>query len=302
MVMAFLLVIVLIVLVLALVVPEFVRCMVVLIDNLPGAIEKLSENETAAQYLPVVTEKLAEVDWDAMIAQVQEFVKANADRAFGNVTSTVSTVFSSIVSFVIGIVFAIYLLLGKEKLSAQGTAIMARYLKPSIKEKIQRVLTMLNRNFHKYIVGQCTEALILGALCSLGMLILQFPYALMIGVLVGTLQLIPVVGGLIGGVIGALMMLTVSPETALLFLVFIVVLQQLESNLIYPRVVGNAIGLPALWVLTAVTLGGGVGGVIGMLIAVPLMATVYQLIRSDVKKPRLSESQETKAVPKQENV
>lgn len=300
MVTAYLLVIALLVLVVALVVPELVQCIKILIDRLPEALEKLSENETVAQYLPVVTEKLAEADWDAMIAQVQEFVKVNAGGVAGNVTSAVSTVFSSIVTFVIGIIFSIYLLSGKEKLGAQCTALMTRYLKPGVKAKIQSVLAILNRNFHKYIVGQCTEALILGVLCTLGMLVFRFPYALMIGVLTGTLQLIPVVGGLIGGVIGALMMLTVSPMKALMFLVFIVILQQLESNLVYPKVVGNAIGLPALWVLAAVTLGGGIGGVVGMLTAVPLMATVYQLVRNDVKKPKPGEDLRTKPVQKQE--
>lgn len=277
MVTVYLLVIALLVLVVALVVPELVQCIKILIDRLPEALEELSENETVAQHLPVVTEKLAEVDWDDMIAQVQEFVKANAGGVAGNIASSVSTVFSSIVTFVIGIIFSIYLLLGKEKLGAQCTALMTRYLKPGIKAKIQYVLAILNRNFHKYIVGQCTEAL-------------------MIGVLTG----IPVVGGLIGGVIGALMMLTVSPMKALMFLVFIVILQQLESNLVYPRVVGNAIGLPALWVLAAVTLGGGIGGVVGMLTAVPLMATVYQMVRNDVKKPKRSEEMRTKPVQKQE--
>lgn len=191
MVTVYLLVIALLVLVVALVVPELVQCIKILIDRLPEALEELSENETVAQHLPVVTEKLAEVDWDDMIAQVQEFVKANAGGVAGNIASSVSTVFSSIVTFVIGIIFSIYLLLGKEKLGAQCTALMTRYLKPGIKAKIQYVLAILNRNFHKYIVGQCTEAL-------------------MIGVLTG----IPVVGGLIGGVIGALMMLTVSPMKA----------------------------------------------------------------------------------------
>ena len=131
-------------------------------------------------------------------------------------------------------------------------------------------------------MGQCTEALILGSLCILGMLLFRFPYAVMIGTLVGFTALIPIAGAYIGAVVGAFMIFTVSPVKALLFLVFLVVLQQLEGNLIFPRVVGQSIGLPGLWVLAAVTVGGGVAGIPGMLIGVPLTATFYRLIKADI--------------------
>lgn len=138
--------------------------------------------------------------------------------------------------------------------------------------------------FHKYIVGQCTEALILGALCTVGMWIFGFPYATMTGAVIAFTALIPVAGGYIGAAVGAFMIMTVSPMKAILFLVYIVVLQQLEGNLIYPRVVGSSMGLPAIWVLAAVTVGGGVMGIVGMLIGVPLAATLYRLLREDVNK------------------
>ena len=148
----------------------------------------------------------------------------------------------------------------------------------------EEILGIFDDCFRKYLVGQCTEAVILGALCALGMMIFKFPYAVMIGTLIGFTALIPVAGAYIGAAVGAIMILTVSPVQSLLFLVFIVVLQQIEGNLIYPKVVGSSLGLPALWVLAAVTIGGGVMGIPGMLLGVPISAALYRLIKQDVLK------------------
>ena len=161
---------------------------------------------------------------------------------------------------------------------------MKRYMKEKVYSKTRYVLSVMNDSFHKYIVGQCTEALILGGLCTLGMLILKIPYATMTGAVIAFTALIPVAGGYIGAAVGAFMILTVSPVKAIIFLIYIVVLQQLEGNLIYPRVVGSSMGLPAIWVLAAVTIGGGVMGIAGMLIGVPIAATLYRLLREDVNK------------------
>jgi len=150
--------------------------------------------------------------------------------------------------------------------------------------KISYVTGVINDSFHRYIVGQFTEAIILGVLCALGMLVFGFPYAGMIGALIGFTALIPVAGAYIGGVVGFIMILTVSPVKALLFIVFLVVLQQLEGNLIYPKVVGGSLGLPAIWVLAAVTIGGALMGISGMLIGVPIAASVYRLIRDDMRR------------------
>ena len=143
-------------------------------------------------------------------------------------------------------------------------------------------LQVIKESFESFIVGQCKEAVILGVLCTLGMWIFRFPYASMIGALIGFTALIPVAGAYIGAAVGAVMILTESPFKALLFIVFIVVLQQLEGNLIYPKVVGESIGLPGLWVLAAVTIGGGVMGIPGMLIGVPLVAAIYKLVGEDM--------------------
>ena len=146
------------------------------------------------------------------------------------------------------------------------------------------VLRTVHESFGNFIVGQCTEAVILGVLCALGMTVLGLPYAVMTGTIIGVSALIPVVGAYIGGALGAFMIFTVDPAKALVFLIFLVILQQLEGNIIYPRVVGNSIGLPGLWVLASVTIGGGVMGVAGMLIGVPLSAALYKLFAKHVKR------------------
>ena len=162
-------------------------------------------------------------------------------------------------------------------------------MRPKWAKRLLYGLRIFNESFRGYIVGQCTEAVILGVLCVVGMLIFRFPYAGMIGSLVGFTALIPVAGAYIGAAVGAVMILTQSPLKALLFGVFLVILQQLEGNLIYPRVVGRSIGLPALWVLAAVTVGGSLMGIPGMLLGVPITAALYRLIREDMsRRERLS--------------
>lgn len=149
---------------------------------------------------------------------------------------------------------------------------------------ILHIVQTFDASFHRFIVGQCVEAVILGLLCTVGMLVLQLPYAPMIGSLIGATALIPVAGAYIGGGIGVFLILTVSPVKAVIFLVFLIVLQQFEGNLIYPRVVGSSIGLPGIWVLATVTVGGGVAGIAGILLGVPIAAALYQLLKQDVQK------------------
>lgn len=285
MIFAFLTLILIIALVAGLVVPEFVSCVQLLVEKLPDAIDtliaKLDETEIISAEMIA---SLKEVDWEARIQQLIGILTSGVGDVMNNIVNTVASIFSGVVSFVIGIIFSIYLLSGKEKLGSQCDRIMNRYMKKNWYGKIKYVLSVLNDSFHRYIVGQCTEAVILGVLCMIGMMILRLPYATMIGALIGLTALIPVAGAYIGAFVGAFMIMTVSPMKALIFLVFIVVLQQAEGNLIYPRVVGSSMGLPALWVLAAVTIGGGVMGIPGMLLGVPVTATIYRLLREDVNK------------------
>jgi predicted PurR-regulated permease PerM len=206
----------------------------------------------------------------------------------------VFSVFSGIVTAFLSIIFAIYMLASKEKFIRQTGKVMNRFLNRKTVLTVTHVGRVLNRSFKRFIVGQCTEAVILGVLCVVGMWIFRFPYATMVGALIGITALIPVAGAYIGAGVGALMILTVSPVKALFFLVFIVVLQQLEGNLIYPKVVGDSIGLPALFVLAAITVGGSLGGVLGMLVAVPLTATVYYLLKETVNRTQSHDLKKTK--------
>ena len=161
---------------------------------------------------------------------------------------------------------------------------MKAYMKPKSREKILYVAGTVHETFSAFIVGQCMEAVIIGSLCAIGMMMLKMPYAVMTGTVVGVTALIPVVGAYIGAVVGAFMVFTVNPVQAVVFIVFLLLLQQLEGNLIYPKVVGSSIGLPGMWVLAAVTIGGGVFGIGGMLFGVPLTASIYKLVEADVEK------------------
>lgn len=276
-------------LVVGLVVPELIRCVSFIIAEIPPLIERFFESEFVTAIMPDgVAAELEKINWNSIVDSVVNVIKSGIGTAFNTIVDVVSSVFSTIVTVFIGIIFAVYLLMGKDTLQAQIRRLMKNYLRPKWVEKIYYVLSVLNESFHKYIVGQCTEAVILGVLCMVGMLIFRFPYAGMIGALIAFMALIPVAGAFIGAAVGALMILTQSPIKALLFLVFIVVLQQLEGNLIYPKVVGKSVGLPAMWVLAAVTVGGSIMGIMGMLIAVPIVAALYRLLREDMNRRELA--------------
>ena len=266
-----------------LVLPEFISCIQLIIQMIPPAINRCLAWVESLEILPEdIINVLESFDWKSKIEQIISVLYTGVGGVVDVAFKTVSTVFSAIVTGILSLIFAIYLLLGKNGLMYQSKRLMKHYLKESIYEKVMYFVGVLNDSFHKFIVGQCLEAVILGALCTAGMMIFKFPYATMIGALVAFTALIPVAGAYIGAGVGAFMILTVSPIKALFFLVFILILQQLEGNLIYPKVVGSSIGLPGIWVLAAVTVGGGIGGVGGMLLGVPLTASVYKVVRDDM--------------------
>lgn len=298
MLLAFLSLVGIVVLIIGIVVPELINCAKYLFAEVPAAVlnllEYLEQNEILDQYVIMLEEYLVEnfsgIE-DKLVSGAQSLL-SGVGGVMNSVASAVGSVFSTIVTVLVAVIFSIYILLGKETLGAQVRRIITTYCKKSA-DKIFYVIDTLDDSFHHFIVGQCTEAVILGVLCMVGMWIFRFPYAMMIGVLIGFTALIPVAGAYIGAGIGAFMMLTESPLTAVLFLVFIVVLQQLEGNLIYPKVVGNSIGLPGIWVLAAITIGGGLMGVFGMLLAVPITAAIYKLVQADVRKRNESVEAET---------
>ena len=280
----------LIALIIALVVPQLVSCVKLLVAEVPDffnmVVAKLSEFEFVPEDIIAA---LSKIDWKSRITDIIKTVYSGLGSVMDVVVTTVSSLVSGVTTAFLAIIFAIYLLLGKDKIGSQLKKVMHHFIPERITEKFDYVRKVADESFHKFIVAQCTEALILGGLCTLGMLILRLPYAAMIGAVTVVTAFIPVVGALLGGAIGAFLILMESPVKALIFLVFIILLQQIEGDLIYPRVVGSSMGLPSIWVLTAVTLGGGMFGVLGMMLSVPLASTMYTLLRNEVYGKREKE-------------
>lgn len=278
-------------LIISITLPKLASCMGMLLEKLPPALENgwafLEEKLHLSETFPDLALKFESIDMRSVLNEVWGVVSKGVGSAVDVVVTAATSLASGVVTLFLGLVFSIYLLGGKEKLFCQFERLLKAYVKPEPAARVRYVLSTLNHSFHKYIVGQCTEALILGSLCMAGMFILRLPYAPMIGALVGVTALIPVAGAYIGAGFGAFMIFTVSPVKALVFLIYLVILQQLEGNLIFPRVVGSSLGLPGMWVLAAVTVFGGLFGIPGMLIGVPLTAAVYSLIKDNVTKREL---------------
>ncbi len=225
-----------------------------------------------------------EQNWDAIVNGVFSFMKNGFGDMLNSTIGIASGIVSRVASGFIAFIFSIYILAQKEKLGNQVNRIFKAFLPAGVNEKIQRVCKLLSRNFTNFITGQCLEACILGSMFVVSMFIFRMPYAVMIGVLIAFTALIPIVGAFIGCVVGAFLILLVSPIKALGFVILFLVLQQIEGNLIYPRVVGSSVGLPAIWVLAAVTIGGSMFGIIGMLAFIPLVSTLYMLLRDEVNR------------------
>ena len=270
-------------LVIALVVPQVTACVKMVIAQLPGFMDAVVEKLSHFDIVPEnIIESLSEIDWKSKITENIKTLTSGLGNVMGVVVSTVSSVVSGVTTTFLSLIFAVYLLLSKDTLLRQIKRLAERFVPEKINGRINYVAHVSNECFRKFIVAQCTEAIILGSLCTVGMLILRLPYAAMIGAVTCVTSFIPVVGGLIGGGIGAFLILMQSPVKALIFLVFIILLQQIEGDLIYPRVVGSSIGLPSIWVLAAITVGGGVFGVMGMLLGVPVASTVYRLLGNEL--------------------
>lgn len=268
-----------------LVVPEFISCIKFLIAETIPAVEKFFQSERISKLIPEdIQNTIKDIDLMAYLKDAVSFLGTGVGSTVKVLINAVTSIFSTLFTVLISIIFAIYMLADKEKLQAQSYKLLKSYMPERFRKKLLHCLSVLNECFHKYIVGQCLEAVILGILCTLGMLIFRFPYAGMVGAFIAFTALVPIAGAYIGAIVGAIMIMTVSPVKALLFVVFITVLQQLEENLIYPRVVGRAISLPAIWVLASITIGGSIMGILGMLIGVPIAAAAYRLIKEDVKK------------------
>jgi len=213
--------------------------------------------------------------WDQAVTFIQDLLGS----AMGGALEFTIGLTTGVFNFVVSVMLSVFMLYNKDKLFMQFRRLFTVLWGAKRTRRGGEVLGLCNRVFSRFIVGQCTEAVILGTLCFLGMTLFQMHYALLISAIIAVTALVPILGAWIGTIPCAIILLVIDPTEALWFLVFIVVLQQLENNLIYPRVVGNAIGLPGLWVLLSVLLGGGLFGVWGMLLATPAAAVVYKLAR-----------------------
>ncbi len=216
--------------------------------------------------------------------QVMDWLKNGGLALVGNTVTAATGIISGFVNFFIALIFAIYLLFQKETLSRQGRMLLFAWMRPEHAEKVLEVVRLANKTFSNFLSGQCLEACILGALFAVGMLLFRMPYVLLVSVLVAVTALIPVFGAFIGCFVGAFLILIQNPMQAVVFVILFLVIQQIEGNLIYPRVVGGSVGLPSVWVLAAVTLGGSMFGVVGMLVMIPLCSVLYSLLRTATRE------------------
>lgn len=291
MVLAFVTVTLVLVFIVRMILPELQKCITVLLSAIPNAVGALATWAEETFHISGLFNSFLS-EWQGSQEQIKQTITTalnamlyGAGSVMNVVVSATSTIVSSLLTLFMGLIFAVHLLLGKERLGSQVNRLLDRLLPSLWLERLRHFLSILHDCFHSYIVCQVTEACILGGLCAAGMLLLRMPYALMIGCVVGVTALIPIAGAYIGGGIGAIMIFSVDPMQALFFVIYLIVLQQIEGNLIYPRVAGSSLGLPGIWVLAAVTLGGGLMGIAGMLIGVPLTTAIYRLLREYVHKP-----------------
>jgi predicted PurR-regulated permease PerM len=270
-----------------LIIPEFKNTFEIVSEEFPGFMKKFQQwIGVILASLPFEINSIAfsDLNWEKIGQWISQFLSRGSSALFNTTIGITSSIFSAVLNFVLGLVFAIYVLLQKEKLAQQFKKLFYAYLPEDVVVEILDVAKLSNGIFSSFVTGQFLEAVIIGVLCFIGMLILRLPYALVVSALVGFTALIPVFGAFIGTIVGVFLILMVSPIKALWFVIFFLVLQQLEGNLIYPKVVGGSIGLPSIWVLVAVTLGGSAYGVLGMLLGVPLSSVLYSLLRKSVHK------------------
>lgn len=270
-----------------LVIPELVSAVSMVFSAAIDVLGQVAAWEDAADFSAIpfgeYLEKI-DIDWLQLKTSLEAWVKEIGGAAVDKAGNVIGSVASSVVDGIIGLVFSIYTLANKEKLKRQVCRLIHVWLPRKAGDGLIHVAAVCGNSFQLFISGATIEAIILGTLCLIGMLILKLPYAPMISALVGVGQLIPYLGAFISTVTGAFLILTVSPWKALIFLIFLLALQQVEGNLIYPRVVGAKINLPPMWVLAAVTVGGGLAGPLGMLLGVPSASAAYALLKEATDK------------------
>ena len=254
--------------------------------------------ENAHQF-PAIAESVQDwqLDWTGIGVQIINYAFNGMGGLLSSTVTVIGAVTGTVFNFFMSVIFAFFLLAGKDKLKIQTHRIIRAALPEKQADQLRHVISTTHKAFSGFIVGQALNGLILGAATWLGMSIFNMPYALIVGVLSGVTALIPIIGGYIGAIVGAFLVFTQSPGMAIWFLVYIIILQQIQGNVIYPRLVSSSIGLPGIWVLAAVTIGGGLGGVVGMLVGVPIAAVMYILAREMVQKKEKAAAAEGEDAP-----
>ena len=277
MALAFLTLVAVIVALIQIILPQLISCVQVLLSSLPGVLrqmyDKLMENPTIAALMVDYNLVLpaTEQEWREIIERAANLLFNGAGNVVNTAVSFTTSLVGSILSLLMSLIFTFNILIGKETLQRQSRNLLHRVLGDTRMARAMHIISTLDDCFHNYIVGQCTEAVILGTLCTIGMMLLRLDYALMLGTFVGMMALIPIIGPYIGAAVGCIMLFSISPAKSLEFLIYLFLLQQVEGNLIYPHTVGSKLKLPGLWVLAAVLIGGGMMGISGMVLFLSLI-------------------------------
>ena len=289
-----------IIIILLLIIPQLKNTVELFVDNMPMYEENVKMLLDKFNIDPSIVAEIEEGVKNFGDVAI-DFIKNNGDQILEITLGVATNVISVIVNFVVAVVFAIYLLVQKEKLLYQLNKVLRAYLPVGKVSKIRDIAKLSNRICASFVSGQCLEAVIIGVLCFIGMLLLGIPYAATISVLIGVTALIPVYGAFIGTIVGAFLIFMISPLKALIFVIFILILQQFEGNLIYPKVVGKSVGLPGIWVFVAVTIGASLAGVVGMLVSVPIASICYSILATDVNY-RIEAKDSKKIIAKKKSV
>ncbi|WP_314761202.1 AI-2E family transporter [uncultured Abiotrophia sp.] len=274
-----------VIMILVLVLPQLSTAISRFIEVIPSVstwLQKAIEEYDA--YFPQLQTLMSQlnINWGSLIQQSMTVLNSLSSNFLNITFTTITGVASNTINSILSLMVALYILGSKERLLLQGKRLIMAYLKPSHAQTLLDIILLMNESFTNFFVGMTLEGIILGSLVTVAASIFNLPYAGMLGVIAGVMALIPIIGGYISAAVGTLMLLAVSPSQALFYLVMVIIIMQLEGNLIYPRVVGGSIGLPGLWVLVAFTVGGGLMGISGMILGIPLAATLYKLLGRDV--------------------
>ena len=274
-----------VIMILVLVLPQLSTAISRFIEVIPGVSTWLQRAiEEYDAYFPQLQTLMSQlnINWGSLIQQSMTVLNTLSSNFLNITFNTITGVASNTINSILSLMVALYILGSKERLLLQSKRVIMAYLKPGHAQTLLDIIRLMNESFTNFFVGMTLEGIILGSLVTVAASIFNLPYAGMLGVIAGVMALIPIIGGYISAAVGTLMLLAVSPSQALFYLIMVIIIMQLEGNLIYPRVVGGSIGLPGLWVLVAFTVGGGLMGISGMILGIPLAATLYKLLGRDV--------------------